>query len=174
MSKPISSDDISQLMDGKVKIISYSQLKQFKNIDELLEPFGKVVILYESKKNYGHWTCLFVNPVDNTLNFFDSYGIFLDDELEHVPENYKKKSGYGYVPLLSILLYKSGYPVNYNHFKLQGRGNHINTCGKWCVLRLINSDKNEYEFAKPLLKMRKKGINLDEFLDNFIICTQNN
>ena len=61
MSYSLSGEDITRIFDGKIKILLFSDIRLYKNLDELLKPYDRVIILFERKKNVGHWTCLFRN-----------------------------------------------------------------------------------------------------------------
>ena len=83
MNISLSSDDILKALDSKVKIIQYPDISKYKTIDNLLAPYNRVVILYLTTKNYGHWVCIFKNK-NNQIEFFDSYGIKPDNELKFI------------------------------------------------------------------------------------------
>ena len=57
--------------DAASNIIKYSDLDEIKHINELLPVDGYKIILIESTKNSGHWTCLI--RIKGNLIFFDSY-----------------------------------------------------------------------------------------------------
>ena len=61
INKPMSGEDIIIKMNGKVDVYSYFQILDFKNIDELLGKYKKVVLLNHTSSNYGHWCCLYEN-----------------------------------------------------------------------------------------------------------------
>ncbi len=142
---PLSSDDIERMLKGKTRIISYKQLMKKNNINQVIEPFGSAVILYEIKDNFGHWICLIKRG--DIIEQFDPYGYKPDNQRKFIPKAYKQM----YYPdkhLVKLLL-NSGYKIRYNHFELQDRNNHnMSTCGRWCVLRIIFKDLDEYEFKK--------------------------
>lgn len=147
VSRGLSSVDLSNLLGGKVRILTYKQLRKFNNIYDVLKPFGKAILLYETSKNWGHWVCLFKDPKSRVIEHFDSYGIRPDDEIKFVPQYFRKEGGAD-LPHLTALLYKSGAPIRYNHYKLQSKRKGVSTCGRWCVLRLIFRDLDEHQFKK--------------------------
>lgn len=144
ISKALSDQDILRLINGKAKIVLYPDIKNYKSIDQLLYPYGAVIILYLTRKNYGHWTTLF-KLNDNTLEMFNSYGTYIDDDLDYIPENFRISSGQSY-PLLGWLMYYSPYKLTYNEHKFQKRGRNINTCGRWVALRLLYRHLSLKEF----------------------------
>lgn len=149
---PLSEDDIrkdfrkSFLKKQGIKIVSYMELRNYQSINELLYPSGRCMILYEYEDHYGHWTCLFKTKTG--VNFFDSYGIEIDSQLLDIPENYR-----GDYPHLTYLLYrfKTMNPeatVDFNEYALQEEEKNINTCGKWCVIRMYLPDISNRVFAR--------------------------
>ena len=81
--RPLSDEDILDMMHDKTNIILYEDLAYAPSLDSILSPYGACVILYQIKPNYGHWCCIFKRT--NTLvEFFDPYGMFIDDELKYV------------------------------------------------------------------------------------------
>lgn len=146
MDISLSGKDIYNKLDGKVNIMSYSDLMKYNNIDDALGKYGALVLLYESRDNYGHWTLVFKRN-KNTIEHFDSYGIIPDDQFDYIDPNFLMKEGIN-EPYLTHLLYKSGYNVEYNDYKLQEMDNNIKTCGKWVILRLLKRNINIDDFAK--------------------------
>ncbi len=131
----LSNVDILKLLDGKANIVLYPQLHHFKNIDQLLEPFGACLLLFEAKPKYGHWTCIFKLD-DNSIEFFNPYGGYPDDALKYIPFQFRQVTNQNHT-YLSYLLYKSHYDLNYNEYKFQKVSKNIRTCGRHCVVRLL-------------------------------------
>lgn len=156
IKKPLSSNDIYKEFNNKIKIITYEDIFKFKNIDSLLNPHQQVFLLYQSKKDYGHWTCLY--KISNIVYFFDSYGIIPDDQIkkskyyEYLFHNKKLKK------YLTSLMYHSNYKIEYNQYQLQEYGNKISTCGRWCIIRLkyknisVDDFYNIFNNLKDILK----------------------
>ena len=111
MDKALSDKDIVRKLDGKVKILLYSDLKNYDNIDEVLNPYGKVAILYywKAKPYYGHWVGL-LRTKRNTIEVFNSFGDFIDRNLDEIPENFRKENDEA-ERHLSHLLRKSDYDI---------------------------------------------------------------
>lgn len=143
MDISLSDKDIKRSLNNKVKIITHDKIKNYKNIDNLLEPYNKVVILYRNNYNYGHWTCLFKNK--NGINFFDSYGNKPDEILNFIPNNMNNKLEQNHNNLIK-LLYNSKENIYYNEKPLQITDENINTCGRWCIFRLLCDFMDEYQF----------------------------
>lgn len=145
----LSSEDIYNAMDGKTKVLLYSQIADYDSIDDLLSPNGNVFILYQSKPRYGHWCCLFRRNKKN-IQFFDSYGFFPDSEMKLINKNFLCESNQ-LRKHLSHLLINSHYTINYNDKPLQEFKKGVNTCGRWCLLRVANmhmTDKAFYNAVK--------------------------
>lgn len=131
-----SNDELSKKMGRPIKIIKYSQLKKYRDIDELLGPYGECIILYETQPNVGHWVCCFRRTDDkNIISFFDSLGLMPDDQFHSICVKFRKESGI-YYPYLTYLLSKTKSKVEWNEYQLQEHGSHVATCGRWCILRL--------------------------------------
>ena len=131
----LSDIDILAITKHQTKIITYDKLHNIFDIEEILEPYGSAVILYTTKENFNHWVTLFkVN--DTTLEFFDPYGLKVDEELNlEIKENLRPLDD-DRIPHLSDILNNSNYKLIYNNFRLQKLLKDHNTCGRWCAVRL--------------------------------------
>jgi hypothetical protein len=145
ISKSLSGTDI--LDQVKCNLIQYKDVNKYKSIEDLLGKYKKCVILYHTKRDYGHWTCLY--EYNGTIFFFDSYGFIPDDELKFLHKDLKAElnSNHRY---LTQLLYNSNKPVEYNQYQLQERKKDVNTCGRYVCLRL-----------------KYPAISVDDFYDTF-------
>lgn len=153
-SVALSNFDILKMLDDKVKIVLYPQLKDYNHIDDVLGQHGACILLFEAKPKYGHWCSLFkIN--DNEIEFFNSYGGFPDDSLKYIPKKYRIKSGQD-IPILSFLLMNSPYKLFYNEFPFQKINSDIKTCGRHCVVRLILRGLDIYQYKDFLDDIRKK------------------
>ena len=131
---PIDDDEIIKYLGNDAKIIEYKQLKNYKNIDELLpNKTDFVMILEETRKNYGHWVCLI--KYKGGYEYFDSLG-FPPDDLKWISSLNRQQNGET-EPLLHILLHNSGLKsIKYNKIKYQSK--QANTCGRWDILRILS------------------------------------
>lgn len=148
--------DIKRLLNNKIKILTYNQLKQYNDIYDIFYPYGYFILLYMSKQNYGHWCCVLLHK--DRIEFFDPYGgnNEPDEQLEHINKQFKKQSNQDY-PYLTKLLYESGVPIEYNDHKFQRLASNIKTCGRHCVVRIKHRDKlidDYYEFIIKQCKLR--------------------
>ena len=161
----LSSEDIEELLKGKVKILRYRDLVDFATLDDLLKPFGRVFILFESRKGYGHWTLLHRRN-KKEVEFFDSYGMIPSDELDYIPRKYRAESNQLREHLTYLLLNSKG-KLAYNDHLFQGDG--ASTCGRWCVLRAINKAMNIDQFYRTVEKDAKsRGLTLDELVTSLV------
>lgn len=127
------------------KVITYDQLSQYK-LEDLLP---KCVLLYKTEKNRGHWCCIYENG--NTITFFDSYGFIIDSQLNFVSPMLSKKLNGKHKRLLKML-YESKRPIEYNQYQLQGFSPHIQTCGRWVIVRLEYPSVSVDDFYKAFTK----------------------
>ena len=159
----LSNNDICKLIDGKANIIIYPDLHKYENIDQLLEPHGACILLFEAKKNYGHWCCLFKQK-PNLLEFFNPYGGYPDDSLKYIGTDFRIKSNQDY-PYLSKLMIDSPYNLSYNEYAFQKHKPDIKTCGRHCSLRIICRDMPINEYYN-FINYYSKKLNLDN--DGFV------
>ena len=106
---PLSGNDIILKLNGKVNIYSYSQIFNFKNINELY-------------KNHKY---------------------------------------------LLELLYNSQKEIHYNQYQLQNKAPEIQTCGRWCILRLKYPSISVDNFYN-IFKDTSKVISNDELVSILI------
>ena len=81
--KALSDSDIRAILGENTKIIKYSELSSYRDLDDLLPNLlDYIIILYEDSPNAGHWTALL--KYNNIFEFFDPYGLIPDKELAWV------------------------------------------------------------------------------------------
>jgi hypothetical protein len=154
----LSDKDCMKLVQGRARMVTYPELYKYKSLDELLGKEQAIFLLFELKPSYGHWCAVFKQDED-TIEFFDSYGTYLDNELKWIDVDYRKKSHQMY-PYLTALFVKSPYKnLTYNEHKFQKHDNNIRTCGRWAALRLVFRDLPLDMFAKLF-----KGKNSDDLV----------
>lgn len=145
----LSGSDIMRMTDGKTKIISYEQLEHINSLEELLHPYGAVIILYQTSANHGHWVVV-LDKGNKQIEFYDPYGIKPDEELNIDNAYHLRIHGGRLTPHFSALILKGGFSVEYNKERLQRVLAHVNTCGRYCVLRVIFRSLSLKEFNKLL------------------------
>ncbi len=81
--KPLSDEDIRDILGPGCKIMKYSGLAEYSDLDDLLPKLKDyAIILYEEDDNIGHWVGLL--KYDNVFEFVDPYGLMPDTELAWV------------------------------------------------------------------------------------------
>lgn len=145
----LSGADIHRITDGKCNIIQYEDLERVNNLDEVLRPHGAVMILYTTRKNFGHWVCLFEKGNKN-LEFFDPYGLKMDEELNITNDLHLREHKGIITPHLTALINSGGYNVSSNTTQLQEFIEHINTCGRWTALRVRFRDVSLKKFINMM------------------------
>jgi len=154
--KDLSNEDILRITKGKVKIIEYKELHNATSLEPFLEPYGSLVILYETREGYGHWVCLIKRGI-NSLEFFDPYGFKVDEELNLINEMHIRRNSENQIqPHLTALIQSGGYRVSSNLTKLQKFKKDVNTCGRWVALRILLKNMSIEKFTK-LLCCNKNG-----------------
>lgn len=166
--EPMGDDDIREYFPDAL-IIKYSDLKDYNDIRTLLrDDKSFFFLLYQDKPNTGHWVCL--SRRGNTIEYFDSYGKKIDEPLSWMPHNALLQLGI-YKPYLTNLLNKTKYDVVYNPIEYQTDKRDINTCGRHCVFRLKNMQKNvdlaDYYKLMKHLKDKYK-VSYDVIVSQFI------
>jgi hypothetical protein len=165
----MGDDDINAYFP-KSRIITYPELKNVSNIEELL-PKDKdhFFLLYLQQPNSGHWTMCLNNK--GTIEFFCSYG-----SKPSTPLEWSKKMNRVLgqeKPYLDILLSKTNMPVVYNHVDYQNKKNlDISTCGRHCCFRLYmllkyNKSLNDYYQMMKNIK-NKDNIDYDQIVSENI------
>jgi hypothetical protein len=150
----LSNNDILKKLRNRANIALYPDLYKYRNIDDLLGPYGAVVLLFESEPKYGHWVCIFKRD-SNTIEFFNPYGGYPDDSLLQINKEFRKQSGQIY-PILSILLLESPYYLTYNEFQFQKHGMNVKTCGRHCIVRLLFRNLDLYDYHDMLDKIKNE------------------
>lgn len=146
----LSDADIMRITDNKCNILRYEQLEDITNIDQILQPYGAAVILYQLEEGYGHW-CALLKHSENTLEFFGSYGLKIDEQLKYAKYNLRRHNGVE-TPHLSHLIEHSNYNVISNTAKLQKFKEDVSTCGRWCSARIRFRDVPIKRFVELFTK----------------------
>lgn len=150
--QPLSNTDIEDYLKNNVAIVKYSDLDNFKDIDDVFKKSDNVVILYElSNINNGHWVCMRRDKKNNIIYYYDSYGDVIEDELKHATDKAKDLVDLSKGKLLNKL-FNSDYTIDYNNVKFQK--NNSNACGKYaCVF--LDSKMSVDDFNNYIISMCK-------------------
>jgi len=134
----INDSDFSKYLnpDSSSKLLKYSDLANYQIIYDLIpneNDYG--IFLIESQKNIGHFCSLL--RYNDTWEWWDSYGVRPDGELQFIPANVKRELGESQHHLTRLInTTNRGEKVIYNHKKFQTLRDGINTCGKWVIARI--------------------------------------
>lgn len=161
LAHSLTSEELSKLLPFEVEIVHYSDLQNYSNIFELLHPNNAVILFFESSRDnnslIGHYTCITISPKSRelytqeelesgnliyTINYFDSYGSIPDNEKKSIPKEYLQMTDQR-KNFLTKLLYdaaKRGVQLEYNEVPLQKLSPDINTCGRYCALKILTKD----------------------------------
>lgn len=164
----LSNDDINEILDPDTKIFSYPKFCEMSHIDEAFDRLGRCVFLFLTESpTSGHWLCMFKRG-GNTIEYFDSYGGKPDSQREWLSEDQLEMLGQEDC-CLTNLLRASRYRVYYNTNAYQKDKKDYNTCGRWCVARLICKDMSNLQFYNLVKdQMKERGLkNPDDWVALF-------
>jgi len=163
----MSMDEIKRILKGRANVYTYPEIKRFNTLDDLLNPYGSAVILYLTSSNYGHYTC--INKIkNNEVEFFDSYSIFPDKQLNSISKQERIKLDQS-INYLSKLLKESNYKLSYNHHKFQSKSTTVSTCGKHCIMRIYFKHLSLRDFNGMIRKiMKDTKISPDHIVSIFV------
>jgi hypothetical protein len=151
ISKPMTDLDLEQYTGVKPEdIIKYSQLKNYASITDLL-PKDKSfrIILIEDKYNSGHFVAIL--RYGDTIEFWNSYAGKPDDDWKFINRMIRAILGENSNELTRLFKNAEdlGFKTTHNTTRVQKLSNNIQTCGRWCVLRI---------------ELMKAGYNLPQFI----------
>jgi hypothetical protein len=130
---PLTGEDIHGLTKGSCNIFKYSALEPL-SLETILGKNKCAIILLEyAGRDIGHWVLLFKNK-DDSYTFYNSLGYPIDYQMQP--------------PILSMKL--MGKKIYNNNAKIQSKASDINTCGRWCILRLNYRNLTNQQFNKLL------------------------
>jgi hypothetical protein len=131
-----SNHDICNILNcDQDKIIKYSELKNYKSLQELLpSSFDYKIVLLESAKNTGHWVAIL--HLGGVIECFNSYGVSIDSEWKYIPDSIERWLGQSTRYLSNLIKKAKGLTVVSNKYKFQSSANDISTCGRWVILRI--------------------------------------
>ena len=157
----LGDDDMEKILGKDLFIFVYPYLDDVKHIDEVFDEQGRSLMLFLTEDiNTGHWICMIKKG--DEINYFDPYGNKPDEDLKWLDDR-KRDELDQETPKLTKLLKESGYKVFYNTYPFQKDGDNINTCGRWCALRLLYKDKTLKQFYDMIRKyMKEYKLNGDE------------
>ena len=152
IGKPMSDSDLDKYTGVKATdIIKYSDLDEYKTIDDLL-PTNKSfrIILLEESYNEGHWVAIM--KYGNTVEYFNSYGTAPDYDWRFINRMVRVVLGQSTNELTRLMKQADevGYEAIYNKRDFQKHSPEVQTCGRWVVLRI---------------EMMRMGYDLKQFIE---------
>lgn len=126
---PLSGIQI-KLLNPRAKVITYDQLNNIHDVNQLFKDTDQIICLILIKSKYsGHWICMFKNA--QGYNFYDSYGLDVDKELDFLTPEQRHELDEKEKRLKKIF---EPHTVIYNNVKMQNVG--TDTCGQHVTFRL--------------------------------------
>ena len=168
----ITDLDIAKYFPETNCILKYSELANLGSIYDILpKDMSYKIILIEEKLNRGHFTCLL--RYGKTIEAFDSYSGTIDNELKYIPEMMKRMLGEDEKHLSRLLGAVKDRQVIYSKKRLQKLEDGINTCGRWCILRILMMKEFFYTLQEFLdfiqTSVEETGMSPDELVATWII-----
>lgn len=143
-STPMSIEDVRKFLPKNAKAVLYKTLSSSKR--DVFKNHDCVIVLYETKinnKTQGHYVVLIDRG--QYTEYFSSLGKGPNMELAEMKLTESNK-------FKQIL----GNNYRYNKTMLQNQANYtINTCGLFCIARILLKDKKIRDFVK-LIKTRPR------------------
>lgn len=140
LPKMLSNVDIERWL-GPNCIIKYSDLDNYRSINELLpHPKSFKIVLIETSSGVGHWTALmrYGRERGDIIEWFNSYGTAPEHDFNFIATHIRHLLGQGGNILTKLLKTKEPWQkVFYNKMKCQKIDPEINTCGRWCIARVL-------------------------------------
>ena len=152
----LNFDDLKKLCDPyDVKVMLYQDLIDIDDINVLFSDSDNLIVLYRTTNNYGHFVALM--KYDTHIEYFDSYGKEPDFELSLSKETLRHMNGQ-VIPHIKGLLKeareKYKYKTIFNNVQLQKFHADVNTCGRYCALRIKLRHINLHRFQSLLINQK--------------------
>jgi hypothetical protein len=185
--RTFTPEEIAQNVEGDVYMIKANM----HNVEKMISMYLRVheaklhynpravtksIIFYQTLYDvrteviHGHWTGLAL--IGKEAYFFDSLGMFPDDELNRMNPNSLRISCTHSRRNIGNMLYglsQQGYKINYNPVMFQEDKPQINTCGRYVIMFLneaiMHTDPYRY-MEDELLPYKRAG---EKYWDNAII-----
>ena len=134
---PMTDSDVERFFGSGIEseVMTYSQLVNYKTIDELLpNDFDFRIILVEQMRNKGHWVLIL--KYNGVIEDFDSYGKGIEPQRNLIAAGMNRLLGQERNHL-KHLISRSPYKYVINKHCFQSLKPDVNTCGRWATLRII-------------------------------------
>lgn len=145
--EPLSFDELRRMLskddrDQDTKLMNYDDLGQFEHLQEAFEQHRAIIVLLQIESpnapRVGHWIAL-LDQGDH-YEHFDSYGFSPDEELAITHEQ----------PILTHLVETASKRVEESTTRFQAIREHVSTCGRWAVARVLLQELNLHEFKEVI------------------------
>jgi len=140
---PISDNDIRNICNGRVEVMSYKMLSDAASHDQNLmqmftpEKNNCICLLYQwPGQQVGHWVAIIFDENTDEINFFNSYGYPPDRETNQ--------------QLLTKMLAATGKKININTVRYQTLSDNVSTCGLHAAIRCVFNEYSNKEYHKML------------------------
>lgn len=157
IQKPLSDLDIQRILGKDIKIIKYTELGRYYDLDDfLIDEIDYCIVLYENAPNIGHWIAIL--KYNKLFEFFDPYGHRPDSQLSWTDIKMRRKLGVS-EPYLTNLFKRDDYI--YNKVRFQEDNIHVNTCGSHCCFRIYCLKNYHYDLDQyqDMMKSLKRELN---------------
>lgn len=167
----LKKSDIERLLNYETKVFLYTDLVNFKSLEDVFEKKSSIIILFQTTDRlYGHYTALFKRDKQKTLHYFDSYGLNIDQDLRHSPFilHQDNPTKYALSHLIDNFLKRSNYKLITNKYRVQQMNNRnttqngINTCGRHVIMRINFSYLDDFVYYNLITNSTK--LNSDLFV----------
>lgn len=160
----LSDKDMKKIIPT-LKVVSYPELLNATNIDQILDEKGRLMLLYLTENEHtGHWVCLLKRRGTKVLEYFDPYGNYgPDGESKWLTPQELEEFGQDTFHL-SKLIKASPYKLLINKTKFQKDKRDVNTCGRHCLTRLYLKHLSLPQYTKLV---KGSGLSPDDFVSGF-------
>lgn len=138
--------------DNEGDILTYDQLGNYQNIDQLFGNKHWKIILIRQTESSGHWITILKYNLngERIIENFNSYGFYPDKDLSFNSSQTNQQLGQStkYLSSLYNQAINDGYKVIYNKVKFQQLKNGVNTCGRHVLFRLQCFEKYKMDLYK--------------------------
>lgn len=165
---PLTDSDLNSLCPG-VPITLFNALNDAGvTLDSILGAGDCGFVLFVQKEKpslvSGHWLAAIRRASEGTVLLFDPYGgrsspwnlnrTFISNrQLDALDQS---------EPHLDNLVKAAGLKPVYSTVRYQRMKEGVNTCGRHCVVRVLNREKSEEEYKEYISKFDEFGLNPDQ------------
>lgn len=159
-STPLSFENISSMLPkDSTNLLMYQQLSYISSEQLLAKP--TIILMQIERRNapkVGHFIAILDYP--EYVEHFDSYGLNIEEEVRITNET----------GILLSLLKQAKKKIVSNHYRFQQFREDVETCGRWCVVRILLKQLALPQFKSfilaPVTSNDNKVVLLTYFLGN--------